>query len=353
MSSPYVSNSFPYNAVPTERGFSADQIWENEEELNPGVEHTARWAAALRAIEQDHPQALIVDPLARTFAGESAIQKVSPDMDKIIASDATGGGHSHIAIRARAFDDILTEEVECEHQFARDVVQVVNLGAGMCTRAWRVQLHTNTSWFEVDRPESIKLRKKLLDNISNHPLVDEYNMVPVDFNDAKSTLSRQLQKYRFDPTAPTIVIMEGLLMYIDYPEIRSLASELNELIRGPACLIVSALNAGFLNELRNPSAQREKEYPSTGHIKDLFVSSWEGGTQEAFEEAGWTVDFVVPRETYAETYLNCEMLEYPFPDRRTSTELFVIMRRQKVEGIQAFIQEFFQSIKCQTDCRAV
>jgi methyltransferase (TIGR00027 family) len=274
-------------------------------------------------------------------------------MEIIIASDATGRGHSHIAIRARAFDDILREEVECERQSARDVVQVVNLGAGMCTRAWRVKLHTNTSWFEVDRPQSINLRKKLLDRVSNHPLQGEYNMVPVDLNDAKSTLSRQLKKHRFDASAPTIVIMEGLLMYIDYPEIKSLANELNELIRGPACLIVSVLNAGCLEELSNPSAEREKEYPSTGLTKTMFVSSWEGGTQKVFEEAGWTVDFVMPREAYAVNYLNCEMLEYPFPDRRKSTELFVIMRRQKVEGIQAFIQDFFEAIQCQTDCRAV
>jgi methyltransferase (TIGR00027 family) len=316
-----------WDAVPTE-------IWRDEEELEAGVGHTARWAAALRAIEQDHPYPLIQDPLARTFAGESAIQKASPDINQFMASD-DGSGHSHIAIRARAFDDILTEEVECEHKFARDVVQVVNLGAGMCTRAWRVQLPTQTAWFEVDQPGSIKLREKLMDNISDDPLVDEYNMVPMDFNDAKSTLSQQLKKYRFDEFAPTTVIMEGLLMYINYPEIKALATELNELIRGPACIIASVLNAGCLNELQNPGADREQEY--IHHIKSIFVSSWEGGTQEAFEEAGWTVEFVIPRETYAENYLNCKMFEYPFPDRRTSTELFVIMRRQIVEGIPSLI----------------
>lgn len=314
-----------------------ENIWDGEEDLEGDVAHTARWAAALRAIDEEHPSALIKDPHARIFAGETAMNKVRPDMTELIAK-STPNSHSHIAIRARAFDDILEEEIQNESD-EQSKVQVLNFGAGMCTRAWRINSNNPISWYEIDQPCSIKLRQKIVERHDLQPIADEYNMIQADFTQPLSTVSQQLKKRGFDPSASTVVIMEGLLMYLTYSEIHELAMELKELIDGPACLILSALNDGFLRELQNPGPEREKEFPGTTHVKGLFTSSWEGGTKNAFEEAGWSVDFVMARELYAHTFLQCEMVHYPFPDRRIGTELFVVLRRKRVDSFKSLLED--------------
>ena len=45
-------------------------------------------------------------------------------------------------------------------RFAR--LQVVNLGAGMCTRAWRLNLPEGVKWFEVDRSDVLSAKWKVL-----------------------------------------------------------------------------------------------------------------------------------------------------------------------------------------------
>jgi|Transcript_82229 methyltransferase (TIGR00027 family) len=317
------------------------------DDLETDVAYTARYAAALRAIEQEHPEALIRDPLARVFAGEAALMKVKPDMDKHYA-DSQRNSHSHIAIRARAFDDMLAEEIRQRSDEDGASVQVVNLGAGMCTRAWRLNFVTPTTWYEVDRLDSIKLRRKILDRFCVQPLVHEYRMVPQDFSQPLETMSLQLKNWHFDPSGTTIVIMEGLLMYLTVPEIQNLAAELYELSSGPMCLILSALNQNFLKELQNPGVAKEREFPALGQVKDLFTSSWEGGTEQAFVEAGWTVDFIMSREMFAREFLHCEMLNYPFPDPETSTELFVVLRRPRVESLQSFFEAMLSTFACRT-----
>mmetsp|Transcript_21731 Transcript_21731/g.33814 ORF Transcript_21731/g.33814 Transcript_21731/m.33814 type:complete len:281 (-) Transcript_21731:12-854(-) len=275
------------------------------------------------------------------------MMKIRLEMEKLIAESGPHC-HSHIAIRAKAFDDMLEEEIKAENNDGQTTVQVVNLGAGMCTRAWRVDSSMPLAWFEIDQPCSIKLRQKILGNSAMEPLVDEYHMVQVDFSQPLQAMTRQLTKLNFDPSAPTIVIMEGLLMYLTVPEIQNLAAELYELSSGPMCLILSALNQNFLKELQNPGVAKEREFPALGQVKDLFTSSWEGGTEQAFVEAGWTVDFIMSREMFAREFLHCEMLNYPFPDPETSTELFVVLRRPRVESLQSFFEAMLSTFACRT-----
>ena len=41
-------------------------------------------------------------------------------------------------------------------------LQVVNLGAGMCTRAWRLNLPEGVKWFELDRSDVLSAKWKVL-----------------------------------------------------------------------------------------------------------------------------------------------------------------------------------------------
>jgi methyltransferase (TIGR00027 family) len=89
---------------------------------------TASWIAAVRARETERPDRLFADPYAKDLAGDRGFAMMS-------ASERVGGGeNSFIPVRVRWFDDLVVAVV------AAGVRQVVSLGAGLDTRAYRLDL---------------------------------------------------------------------------------------------------------------------------------------------------------------------------------------------------------------------
>lgn len=306
----------------------ASSVFAKEDDLEQGVAHTARWTAAMRCIEHEQPNALFSDPLARDFAGESAVEKWRIEMTNLYADQQNA--KSHIAIRARALDDIMAEELQA--MLPAKLIQVVSLGAGMCTRPWRLEAPgTDVVWFEVDRPDSMRLKSSIASNQRIHPSVGSYCPIGLDFSRPDASLTVALEENNFDTRAPTIVVMEGLLPYLYVKDVEELAEEINILVKAKVRLVMTVINDGFYRELRSPDTETQKKYPGTNQVSVLFHSSWEDGIQEAFESTGWSLVSIISREDYARERLGVEMIRYSFPDRRTSTEYIIVMCRQKPE----------------------
>jgi methyltransferase (TIGR00027 family) len=313
---------------------ASQSVWADETEIDAGVAHTARWTAAMRAMEHSLPNALFSDPLARAFAGESSIDKWSQEMQAM--HDREPDKKSHIAIRARAIDDVFAEELE--GMLPADFVQVVSLGAGMCTRPWRIVApETDVIWFEVDRPDSMRLKASITARQDIRPSVSTYCQIGVDFSNPEASLTASLEEYNFDKRAPTIFIMEGVLPYLTVQENEELVEEINELCQGKVRLIMTVINNGFLHELKNPSLEEQQRHPGTQEVATLFHTSWEDGIEDIFAGGGWSLDSIISREDYAKEYLGVEMLTYTFPDRRTSTEYIVVWRRNK--GVIGYLRD--------------
>lgn len=99
--------------------------------------HTARWIAAVRERESARPDRLFDDPWAGALAGD-------PGRLAMQASErASGGRNDFIPVRTRFFEDLITDE-------SAVVDQVVLLGAGLDTRAFRLHLPPDFDWFEID-----------------------------------------------------------------------------------------------------------------------------------------------------------------------------------------------------------
>ena len=101
------------------------------------VADTAYWVAHHRALESERHDALFHDPFAAKLAGEQGremSQKVP--MSRFVAWT--------VALRTRIIDDYVTSGI------AAGVDTVLNLGAGLDARPYRMSLPPALRWIEAD-----------------------------------------------------------------------------------------------------------------------------------------------------------------------------------------------------------
>jgi len=173
------------------------------------VSHTALLTAAARAMESRRPDRLFDDPPAATLAGvggESLLAEVGPDT-----------AVPSIAIRTRFYDGVIQAAV------TRGVRQVVLLGAGLDTRAYRLGLPATVRWLEVDRGPVLEHKRRLL---RGAPATVELHDVPGDA--CEPTTFDALHASGLERAERTLWLVEGLLCFLAPEEIRSLFARLIE-----------------------------------------------------------------------------------------------------------------------------
>lgn len=114
------------------------------------ISDTARWAAVFRARESDRPDALFRDPVARRLAGERGeqIANTLPYGDRYSWSFVT---------RTQVIDQLIHDQIQ------QGVDMVINLAAGLDARPYRMVLPPSFHWIEVDLPEIIHYKEKVLE----------------------------------------------------------------------------------------------------------------------------------------------------------------------------------------------
>jgi methyltransferase (TIGR00027 family) len=109
----------------------------------------------------------------------------------------------HLA-RTRHFDALVAGEVEA------GVGQLVVLGAGLDTRAYRIPGLGALHLFEVDHPATQTMKRARLRTSGVASAHVTY--VPVDFE--RHSLEERLLAARFDPASPACFLWEGVTMYL-------------------------------------------------------------------------------------------------------------------------------------------
>jgi methyltransferase (TIGR00027 family) len=95
--------------------------------------------------------------------------------------------------------------------------QVVILGAGLDTRAWRCEALRGVRVFEVDHPSTQSYKRAHASRLG--ATLAELSFVPVDFS-ITGALERALAEAGHDPTQPTLWVWEGVIMYLDDAALR-------------------------------------------------------------------------------------------------------------------------------------
>jgi len=168
------------------------------------VSDTALLTAACRALETERPDGLIRDPFAARLAGDRGMG---------IFKGLNGGERMcfGIAIRSRFLDRLVTETVE-----AHAIQTVLCLGAGLDSRPWRLPLPAELRWVEVDLRPVLDYKDSILGDVA--PNCRRKTLVA----DVTDPAGRGL--IFAEAQGPTLVITEGLLMYLSASAIAALAA---------------------------------------------------------------------------------------------------------------------------------
>jgi methyltransferase (TIGR00027 family) len=173
---------------------------------------TARWAALYRARETERPNRLFEDPFARQLAGARGAE---------IAAAMPFSEQNEWAWIARTylFDQFVTEQVQA------GVNQVVNLGAGLDTRPYRLALPPSLHWVEIDLPAVQDYKEEIL-----APAVPRCRLERIRC-DLSDVAARRDVFSRLRPSdGRALILTEGVLMYLSEQEVGALASDLSAVI---------------------------------------------------------------------------------------------------------------------------
>ena len=189
---------------------------------------TAGWIAAARARESARSDRLFDDPWADALAGESGRAQLR-------ASEQVSGENRFLPVRTRFFDDVIVEASGWAEQ-------LVLLGAGLDTRAYRLPLPGTMSVFELDLPDLLGVKDSALRSMGARAVCTRH----VVGADLRADWSGALLAAGFDPGRPTVWVAEGLLFYLERPVVERLWREAAVLSRARAVVAVDVFGTGLL-----------------------------------------------------------------------------------------------------------
>ncbi|GAA1091510.1 class I SAM-dependent methyltransferase [Kitasatospora arboriphila] len=184
-----------------------------------GVWATAVGVARVRALESERENALFRDPLAKAFAAAGGLWPASPPPEDEAARRRRLAVSFSIVIRTRFLDDLLLEAS------AAGVRQVVLLGAGMDSRAFRTDWPEGTRLFEVDTAAPLDFKAAVL---RRERAVARCERITVAV-DLREDWPGALAAAGHDPALPTVWIAEGLLIYLPEDAVELLLARIGAL----------------------------------------------------------------------------------------------------------------------------
>ncbi|MBI3224926.1 MAG: SAM-dependent methyltransferase [Mycolicibacterium cosmeticum] len=254
------------------------------------VAGTGLLVAAIRARESLRADGLFTDPFAEKLAGEAGMWHLD-------AAIAASGEQStvQIVVRTRFWDEVLLHATATVHQ-------VVILAAGMDSRAYRLDWHDGVTVYELDQPAVIEAKNGLLsDDVPRSRRV----AVGVDLaEDWPSALTRS----GFDPAVPSVWLIEGLLQYLDEPEVRALFARVDALSAPGSVLLYDVVGQTLLD---SPVMAGLLESMAAQGSPWLFGSDAPGELAERHDWAAVITDIAVPGNEWGRWFTPVVPMDVP------------------------------------------
>jgi len=172
------------------------------------ISQTAFYCCGVRMQDAASDNPVCGDVYAKLFMNEEGLRILEKFKEEV------NPNASNVA-RARIVDDLLREELA-----ANPNLRVVLIGAGFDSRAYRLN---GGDWVELDEPQVIAYKdERLPASQAQNPL----RRIPIDF--ASESVEEKLLAIA-GSGGPTVVVIEGVFMYLEQETIRRLLETLHRL----------------------------------------------------------------------------------------------------------------------------
>lgn len=180
--------------------------------IRKGPSNMAERIALIRVSESSKPEdeRICYDPYAIRFINPEILEFAARNPDEYKAEIEQlerlfpGLANSAVA-RVRYFDDVVKASAD------DGLEQLVILGAGYDTRAYRIEGLKNIKVFEVDHPDTQRVKVEKIKEIFGS-LPGHVTYIPADLEINK--FGQQLADNGYDKTKKTLFVVEGLVMYL-------------------------------------------------------------------------------------------------------------------------------------------
>lgn len=202
---------------------------------------------------------------------------------------------AYLAAQTRFYDTVVTNALDA------GIDQVVMLGAGYDTRAWRLA-RPAVQYYEIDQPATLTAKR------AHAPNDDGPIYVAADL--AEVSMEEALADTGFQPARPSVICCEGLTMYLTDTAIR-------ELLRSAAAIAApgSRLGVDFgAGVAAGRGPHRSLRFLTRAVARaggEPIISSLDpAAAPDMLAECGWTVDETLPAPALQDRFL--EPSELPF-----------------------------------------
>jgi methyltransferase (TIGR00027 family) len=207
------------------------------------VSDTAFLVAHHRAVESARPDALFPVPLAAPVGGARG---------QALAEGLRGQAMSGwtVALRTRLIDEYVSLAI------ARGVDTVLNLGAGLDTRPYRLRLPAALTFIEVDHPEVIAFKEQQLRGETPRCRLERVGL------DLGQVAARRQLLANVDARAGRLLVLtEGVLPYLSVEEAAALADDLRALRRVESWIVDYVSPQAMAYRRRSGVDQQMREAP--------------------------------------------------------------------------------------------
>ncbi|XP_047322276.1 putative S-adenosyl-L-methionine-dependent methyltransferase Mvan_0910 [Impatiens glandulifera] len=207
------------------------------------IRRSACQMAAVRAMWRH----VIRDPLAELLAGETYLRNLYEKMKKDRLNNAKEISGVILAVRTLWIDSKLEIAIR---SFNGDASQVVLLGAGMDTRAYRLTCLKETDVFEIDFPDVLQMKNGILDeaieqtNGCKRAAIISKSLSRIEADISDDNWLKELLLRGFSPEKKTVWILEGILYYLTDAK----AMEVLKIIADNSAIGETVLLADFMNK---------------------------------------------------------------------------------------------------------
>jgi methyltransferase (TIGR00027 family) len=264
-------------------------------DLASSVGATATAVAASRAMASRGPDALLADPFAEPLVRAVGLDPFVKLIDgELVANDDPllnrQAMNEQIAVRTRFFDDFFTTAT------GSGIRQAVILASGLDTRAYRLQWPAGTVVYEIDQPDVIEFKTRILADLGAQPTAQR-RTVSIDLRDDWPSA---LKEAGFDTGEPTAWSAEGLLVYLP-PEAQDRLFDNIAALSAPGSRVATehmdmrGLPADWAKKL----TERSQRIGSNINLAELFYTGERNSAADYLTTLGWQVDIRRTDDAYA------------------------------------------------------